>query len=143
GGFSVATGFRASLTWGNTDLGLYLKIAAGFVVGIGFNPLFFAGRVYIEGELRLFIVSSEAIAALILRTGGTATLISGEICGRVDFFFFSVKGCVDFTIGDDPLVPLPPDPIRDLMLQSRSPAILEGTGVDRGIDNILCRGTED
>ncbi len=143
GGFSVATGFRASLTWGNTDIGLYLRIAAGFDIGIGFKPLFFAGRVYIEGELRLFIVSIEANAALIFRTDGTDTIISGEICGRVDFFFFSVKGCVDFTIGDDPSFPEPPDPIRDLMLQSRSPALIEGTGVDRGIDNILCRGTED
>ena len=29
------------------------------------------------------------------------------------------------------------------MLQSRSPALLEGTGVDRGIDNVLCHATED
>jgi hypothetical protein len=142
-GFSVATGFRASFTWGNTDIGLYLKIAAGFDVGIGFKPLFFAGRVFIEGELRLFIVSIEANAALIFRTDGVDTLIEGEICGRVDFFFFSVKGCVDFAIGTDPAAPAVPDPIRDLMLQSRSPALIEGTGVDRGIDNVLCRGTED
>jgi hypothetical protein len=143
GGFSVAAGFRASFTWGNTDIGLYLRIAAGFDVGIGFKPLFFAGRVFIEGELRLFIVSIEANAALIFRTDGSNTLIEGEVCGRVDFFFFSVKGCVDFEIGTNPAIPQPPDPIRDLMLQSRSPAILEGTGVDRGIDNILCRGTDD
>jgi len=142
-GFSVATGFRASFTWGNTDIGLYLRIAAGFDVGIGFKPLFFAGRVFIEGELRLFIVSIEANAKLVFRTNGVDTIIDGEVCGRVDFFFFSVKGCVGFTIGTDPAAPPPPEPIRDLMLQSRSPALVEGSGVDRGIDTVLCRGTTD
>ncbi len=29
------------------------------------------------------------------------------------------------------------------MLQSRSPALVEGSGVDRGIDTVLCRGTTD
>ncbi len=101
-GFSVATGFRASFTWGNTDIGLYLRIAAGFDVGIGFKPLFFAGRVFIEGELRLFIITIEANANLTFRTNGTNTIIDGEVCGRVDFFFFSIKGCVGFTLGTDP-----------------------------------------
>lgn len=142
-GFSVATGFRVSFVWGNTDIGLYLRIAAGFDVGIGFKPLFFAGRVFIEGELRLFIVSIEAHGELTFRSDGDDTLLEGEICGRVDFFFFSVKGCVGFAIGTDPDAPPVPDPVRDMMLQSRSPALLEGTGVDRGIDNVLCHGTED
>lgn len=142
-GFSVALGFRASFTWGNTDVRLYLRIAAGFDVGVGFNPLFFAGRVFIDGELRLFIVSIEAHGELKFRSDGLDTLLEGRICGRVSFFFFSVKGCVGFAIGTDPAAPPVPDPVRDMILQSRSPAIMEGTGVDRGIDTVLCHGTID
>ncbi|NLX10004.1 MAG: hypothetical protein GXY36_10145 [Chloroflexi bacterium] len=142
-GFSVAAGFRSSFIWGNTDIGLYLRIASGFDVGIGFAPLFFAGRIFIEGELRLFIVSIEASGKLTFRSNGVDTLLDGEICGRVSFFFFSVKGCVGFAIGTDPSAPPVPDPIRDLLLQSRSPALIEGTGVDRGIDTVLCHGTTD
>ncbi len=142
-GFSVAAGFSASFVWGNTSVGLFLRIRAGFDVGIGFKPLLFAGRVFIEGELRLFIVSIEARGELIFRSNGNDTRIEGRICGRVSFFFFSVSGCVGFSIGDDPGAPPVEDPIRDLMLQSRSAALLEGSGVDRGIDNILCKGTTD
>ena len=138
-----AAGFRSSFIWGNTDIGLYLRIASGFDVGIGFAPLFFAGRIFIEGELRLFIVSIEASGKLTFRSNGVDTLLDGEICGRVSFFFFSVKGCVGFAIGTDPSAPPVPDPIRDLLLQSRSPALIEGTGVDRGIDTVLCHGTTD
>ena len=59
-GFSLATGLRVSFTWGNTDVGLYLRVAAGFDLGVGFAPFFFAGRVFLDGKLRLFIVSIEA-----------------------------------------------------------------------------------
>ena len=142
-GFAVATGFRASFTWGNTRIGLYLTIAAGFDIGIGFKPLLFTGRVFIDGKLRLFIVSIEVHGELTFRSNGDDTLLEGRICGRVSFFFFSVKGCVGFSIGTDPSAPPVPDPIRDLLLQSRSPALVEGTGVDRGIDNVLCHGTQD
>ncbi|RYY57439.1 MAG: hypothetical protein EOO09_02395 [Chitinophagaceae bacterium] len=142
-GLSVATGFRVSFIWGNTSVGLYLKVAAGFDVGIGFQPLFFAGRVYLEGELRLFIISIEAHGKLEFLSNGIRTRIKGEVCGRVDFFFFSVKGCVKFSIGNKPDVPDAPPLFKELLLQSRSYALLDGSGVDRGIDNILCHGTSD
>jgi hypothetical protein len=142
-GFSLAIGLRVSFTWGNTTIGLYLKVAAGFDVGVGFAPLFFAGRVFLDGKLRLFIVSIGAHGQLKFLSDGDDSRLEGRICGKVSFFFFSVKGCVGFAIGDVPGAPFPPPPIRDLMLQSRSPALVEGTGVDRGIDSILCHGTTD
>ena len=80
GGFAVATGFRASFTWGSTSIGLYLKISAGFDVGIGFKPLLFTGRVFIDGKLRLFIVSIEAHGELIFRSDGSDLLLDGRIC---------------------------------------------------------------
>jgi hypothetical protein len=142
-GFSLAAGFRVSFLWGNTSIRLYLRVSAGFDVGIGFAPLFFAGRVFLDGTLRLFIVTIEAHGELKFLSDGDDTRLEGRICGKVSFFFFSVKGCVSFAIGTVPGAPFPPPPIRDLMLQSRSPALVEGTGVDRGIDTVLCHGTED
>lgn len=142
-GFSLAVGFRVSLLWGNTDAGLYVRASAGFDAGMAFSPFRFAGRVFLDGKLRLFIVSLEVHARLDLDSDGVDTLIDGEVCGKVSFFFFSVKGCVDFTLGTLPGAPAPPSPIRDLTLQSRSPALLEGTAVDRGVDTVLCRGTSD
>lgn len=142
-GFSLATGFSVSIVWGNTDIGLYLKAAGGFDAGIGFAPFFFAGKVYFDGALHLFIISIEVHAELAMLSNGEDTLFTGEICGKVSFFFFSVKGCVDFRLGVDPAAPHAPDPIRDLTLQSRSPALVEGTATDRGVDTTLCHGTED
>jgi hypothetical protein len=142
-GFSLATGLRVSFTWGNTDIGLYLRVAAGFDVGVGFAPFYFAGRVFLDGKLRLFIVSIEAHGQLKFLSDGDDSRLEGRICGKVSFFFFSVKGCVGFSLGDMPGAPFPPSPIRDLMLQSRSPALVEGSGVDRGIDTVLCHGTEN
>lgn len=142
-GFSLATGFSVSIVWGNTDTGLYLRAAGGFDAGIGFAPFFFAGKVFFDGALHLFIVSLEVHAELAMLSNGDDTLFTGEICGSVSFFFFTVKGCVEFRLGDDPSAPHAPDPIRDVTLQSRSPALVEGTAVDRGVDTVLCHGTED
>ncbi|MBA3310465.1 MAG: hypothetical protein H0U28_10515, partial [Nocardioidaceae bacterium] len=137
-GFSLATGFALSLLWGNTDVGLYVRATAGFDAGVGFTPFRFAGRVFLDGKLRLFIVSLSVHAQLDLDSDGTDTRIEGEVCGKVSFFFFSVKGCVHFALGDVPGAPHPPLPIRDLTLQSRSPALVEGTATDHGVDTILC-----
>jgi hypothetical protein len=142
-GFSLAVGFQVSLVWGDTDVGLYLKAAGGLDAGVGFRPFLLAGKVHFDGALHLFIVSIEAHAELSLVSDGTDTLFSGEICGKVSFFFFSVSGCVGFDLGQDPAAPHAPGAIRDLVLQSRSPALVEGTAVDRGVDTILCRATTD
>jgi hypothetical protein len=142
-GFSIATGFHVSFTWGNTSIGLYLRVAAGFDAGIGFAPLFFAGRVYLEGELHLFILGLAIRAELSFASDGEDTRLEGRICGKIDLFFFSIRACVRFALGNVPGAPFPPPPIRDLKLQSRSPALVDGTGVDRGIDTVLCRGTAD
>jgi large repetitive protein len=142
-GFSLATGFALSLLWGSTSAGLYVRATAGFDAGVGFTPFRFAGRVFLDGKLRLFIVSLSVHAELDLDSDGVDTRIEGEVCGKVEFFFFSVSGCVHFALGNVPGAPFPPLPIRDLSLQSRSPALVEGTATDRGVDTVLCRGTAD
>ena len=142
-GYSLAAGFKVSIVWGDTDVGLYLKASGGFDAGLAFVPFYFAGKVYFDGSLHLFIVSIDAHAELTLTSDGDDTLFTGRVCGKVSFFFFSVKGCVGFELGTDPGAPDVPQPLRDVTLQSRSPALVQGTAVDRGVDTVLCHATAD
>jgi large repetitive protein len=153
GGFTIAVGFHVTFTWGDTGVGLYLKVAGGFDAIISFGPFALAGKIRLEGELRLFIISIGASAELDVIAvpaagGGLQTWIHGQVCGEVDFFFFSVSGCVDFTLGDQPAVTHTPEPlVSGVQLVSRSPALVEGSGTDRSIDGVLARaqqaGTND
>lgn len=142
-GFGIGLGVAASFTWGDTDIGLYLRIGGGMDAVLGLDPFVLAGTVYVSGELRLFIVSIGADAQLtvIVREqpgGDLALYIHGEACGHVSFLFFEVRGCVSITISE-PEPPAAPMPILvdKVSLKSRSPALLQGTGVDRGIDASL------
>jgi hypothetical protein len=140
-GIAVATGLEASVTIGDTDIGLYLRIAVGAHLGIAFSPFFLAGRIYLDGELRLFIVSVEAHGFFDVEAPDP-TYVHGEVCGSVDFVFFSVGGCVDFTIGSpERKLPLPPL-IKNVYLQSFAPVITAGQGGDRPIDASLGNAVE-
>lgn len=141
-GFGIGLGVAASFTWGDTDIGLYVRVGGGMDAVLGLDPFVLAGTIYVAGELRLFIVSVGADAKLTVivneQPGGDLALyIHGQACGHVSFFFFEVKGCVDITIsGPSPAAPMPLL-IDKVSLKSRSPALLQGTGVDRGIDASL------
>jgi hypothetical protein len=140
-GFSVAAGFHLSLLWGNTDIGLYVKAAAGFDAGVGFAPFFVAGQIYLTGELHLFVVGIECDGKLAAKSDGTNTWVKGEIRGSIDCFFFDISGTVTFELGTEPGAPDAPSLTRGVALQSRSPALLQGTGIERGIDTVLCHAT--
>ena len=145
GGMAIATGFHIScVLMGSKSIGLYLEVAGGFDAILGFDPFFLAGKIYVRGELRLFIISIGASAELDVLVGRTTpsspdiTYVHGEVCGEVDFFFFSVKGCVSLTIGTQPSETLTPPPlVAGVSLVSRSPALVEGTGGERAIDGKL------
>ncbi|MBU1378540.1 MAG: hypothetical protein KKE02_15335 [Alphaproteobacteria bacterium] len=140
-GVGLAVGLEVSIVWGNTAVGLYLRATAGFNAVLGFDPFYVGGILYVRGELHLFILSISASASLTVQIGEKAdgtevSRIDGEICGEVDLFFFSVKGCVDFHIGEpNAIVPAAPDLVRAVSIVSRSPALVVGTGVDKGIDS--------
>lgn len=141
-GFGVGLGCAASFTWGNTDIGLYLRVGGGMDAVLGFDPFVLSGTVYVAGELRLFILSIGADAQLTVTVneqpgGDLALYIHGEACGHVSLLFFEIEGCVDITIaGPSPSAPMLML-VDKLSLKSRSPALLAGTGVDRGIDASL------
>jgi large repetitive protein len=139
-GFSLGVGVAASFTWGDTDVGLYLRIGGGMDAELGFQPFTLAGVIYVSGELRLFIISIGADAALKVvvaedANGDFGISIDGKACGHVSFLFFEVSGCVEISLssGGSTSTPIPPL-VRKVSLQSRSPALAQGTGVDRGID---------
>jgi len=147
-GFLIAFGAAASFTWGDVDAGIYIKVGGGIDAELGFKPFTLAGNIYVAGELRLWIVSIGADASLTVLVAENDTgddlnvSIHGQACGHVDFFFFSVSGCVEIEIsGPDPVAPFPPL-VEKVSLQSRSPALAQGSAVDRGVDTSLGQAPE-
>jgi hypothetical protein len=145
-GFSIAAGLLVSFKWGVDPL--YAELAAGFDAVIGFSPFRMAGKMNVRGTLHLFIVDISAWADLDVDVGedqnhNKLSNISGDICGKVDFLFFSVSGCVHFTLSNTTVpVPDPPSLVKTLKLISRSPALVIGTGVDKPIDSSLADAIE-
>lgn len=138
-GFAIGLGVGASFTWGDVDSGLYLMVGGGMDAVVGFKPFTLAGTIWVAGELRLWIVSIGADAkldAIVQEQEGGEMMFSarGEACGHVDFFFFEVSGCVSISIGSEPPASRVPDLVEKVSLRSRSPALVQGTGVDRGVD---------
>lgn len=147
-GFAIATGLHVSFIWGSKGAGLYAELAAGFDAIVGFDPFRFAGILYVRGTLHLWIIDISAWAKLTVDMGSDPdgkkiSLISGEICGEVEFLFFTVSGCVDFALGEGKNIPAPPSLFKSLKLISRSPALVIGTGVDKAIDAAIGEGTAD
>ena len=146
-GFAISTGIHVSFVWGSKSVGLYAEIAGGFDAVLGFDPFMLAGMLYIRGTLHLFIIDISAWANLTVEVGelppptGKVSRIHGEICGKIEFLFFEIKGCVDFTLGSSssPVV-APPPLFQSLRLVSRTPALAKGTGVDKSIDGGLAEG---
>ena len=138
-GFALGVGVAASFTWGDTNVGLYLRIGGGMDAELGFQPFTLSGNIYVSGELRLFIISIGADASLGVTAaednqGNFGLYLDGKACGHVSFLFFDVSGCVEITYSTGNTTTGLPDLVPKVSLQSRSPALAQGTGVDRGID---------
>jgi hypothetical protein len=149
-GFAIAVGLRVTFIWGNEPIGLYLRVGAGFDAVLSFAPVGLTGQISIEGELRLFIVSVGANARLDVVSAPRAgdlvpsTWVHGQVCGHVDFWLFSVSGCVDFELGSPFTPAVPPDPlVSDVLLVSRAPAHVEGSATAGPVDGVLARAQED
>ncbi|KHK99937.1 hypothetical protein LK09_01015 [Microbacterium mangrovi] len=147
-GLVFATGFHIeAVLMGSESIGLYFKAAAGFDALFAPDPLFIAGIFEVSGELRLWIISISASAKLdIIYRGATDELyVHGEVHGKVDFFFFSVEGSVELTIGSQPAAA--PPPVQNLVtgvgLVNRTVHVLvEGTGVGEPVDGVIAKATE-
>ena len=147
-GLVFATGFHIeAVLMGSESIGLYFKAAAGFDALFAPDPLYVGGIIEVSGELRLWIISISASAKLvIIYRGATDQLyVHGEVHGKVDFFFFSVEGSVELTIGDDPGI-VPPT-VQDLVtgvgLVTRTiHVLLEGAGVGEPVDGVIAKAVE-
>jgi hypothetical protein len=145
-GFAIATGLHVSFVWGSKSVGLYAEVAAGFDAVLGFDPFLLAGILSIRGTLHVFIIDISAWANLTVEIGempdhSKVSRVSGQICGKIEFLFFTIEGCVDFAVGASSVPAVaPPELFQSLRLVSRSPALAVGTGVDKPIDGGLAEG---
>ena len=129
-GFSIGLGIGIEVRWGSARVGLHAS--ALLLVGLSTSPLVIAGKLKIEGELKLLVYSLSACAELDFRHDDTGTVFDGEFCGEIDFFFFSISGCVRLQLGDgDPFaVPAPPALITGISLVDRRGMEMAGADVD-------------
>lgn len=115
-GFSIGMGAGFDLKWSAGPF--KLEITAFLLVGVGTKPLLLAGAAGIKGELDLVVVSVGVDGVIEFHISDDATYLDGHFCGHVDFFFFSVSGCVDIHIGDTPgnAIPVPDSPLLGIDL---------------------------
>lgn len=142
GRLAIALGMHVELIWGSKEVRIYASVAGGFEALMGFDPFYLQGKLEFRGELRLIIISISASAGLDVflgedpATGQDVARLEGEIRGKVDLFFFSIEGSVDFGMGQLPSPQVPPL-VEKMNAVSRSPALVRGTGVDTPIDAVL------
>lgn len=147
-GLAIAAGIHAAIVWGNKGSGLYLEVSADAIVGVSFSPFQFLGLFDLRGRLHLWIVGIEASAHLditaLAHDGHTNVSLAGDVCGEVDFLFFSVKGCVHVELGDsNPLADAPPL-VSGLTLQARTSSPVHGTATaDRPVGAALATADTD
>ncbi|GAA5180376.1 hypothetical protein GCM10023322_12540 [Rugosimonospora acidiphila] len=128
-GFSVGmgAGWHRALRFGP----LALEMSASVVAGIGTMPypddqgqsLVLAAEGQLSGSLDLGPVSVSASTKLNVQVGpGVRYLVDFHVCGEVDLAFFSIGGCVDFHLGDDPGPPPTPlvSPLTGVALSDRN-----------------------
>lgn len=146
-GVAIATGFHLqAVLMGSKPARLYVEVAAGFDAILGFDPFFLGGRIYIRGELMLFVVSIGVSAELTLLVGTRVVAgreedhpyVHGKVCGKVSFFFFDVEACCELTVGTQPDPDPDPRPlVAGVTLVGRTPALVEGAAAGRSLDGAL------
>jgi hypothetical protein len=128
-GFSIGLGIGVEVRWGTKRVGL--DASALLLVGLGTSPLVIAGKFKFEGSLKLLVYSLSVSAEVDFRHDDTGTVFDGLFCGKISFFFFSIKGCVPLHLGDgDPFtVPEPPPLISGISLVDRRGQEIAGADV--------------
>ena len=127
-GFSIGFGSGFNLDWGSSSIGIHA--GAQMLLGLGTNPLTFAGMIGVRGELALVIISISFegdIHFMIADQPGVGTIwhLHGHFCASIDCFFFSISGCVDidFQSGLTPDIPEPASPISGVDLTDHLGAV--------------------
>lgn len=117
-GFAIGFGAGFNARYGVAII--YIELSASLIVGLGTNPFLLVGKGHLSGALHLGPVSIGASAEVFAQIGPAASdsWAKFEVCGEVDLFFFSLKGCVTIKIGSESdEVPPPPEwPLRGVAL---------------------------
>lgn len=130
-GFSIGFGCGWEVEWSAGPI--RLSASARLLVGLGTRPFLLAGQVRLRGELSLVIVSLSVSAQLDFRVteaqDGSGTIyawLHGQVCARLNLFFFSVEGCLSLTIGRLPPAPVlaPPPPLAGVDLTDHGGAVV-------------------
>ncbi len=122
-GFSIGFGTGAEIRWSAGPIKLEASIK--LLVGLGTDPFLLKGGLFIRGELSLVVISISVTGEIILTlwedAGDLKANLQGKFCGKVSFFFFSIKGCVGIEIGDSltPTAPPPPSPVGSVVTTDR------------------------
>lgn len=147
-GLSFGAGFHIdAVLMGKEEFGLYFRVAAGFDALFSPSPLYIGGIFEVSGELRLWIISISASAKLdiIYRGESDEFWVHGEVHGKVDFFFFSIEGSIELTIGTKP-APAPPavQPlVTGVGLVGRTiHVLLEGSSAGEPVDAVIAKALE-
>jgi hypothetical protein len=126
-GFSIGFGAGLSVRWGGGSI--FLKASLTLLVGLGTRPFVLAGGLYVQGELRLVVVGISVSGEIMATITRAAARLEGEFCGKVSFFFFSIKGCVSFTVGSAPAIPpVEPEPLATGLVLSDKFSRVVGEG---------------
>lgn len=124
-GFSIGFGAGAGFEWKAGPL--ELSVSGAIYVGMGTDPLFIKGGLYLRGSLDLVIVSASVDAAIVVSYynppdgDAVAALEEARFCASVDFFFFTVEGCItlDFGSAAEFETPDPEPPVASISLTDR------------------------
>ncbi|WP_047492246.1 hypothetical protein [Terriglobus sp. TAA 43] len=134
-GFSIGFGAGFNLDWGSHTIGLHA--GAKMLLGVGTNPLTFAGMIGVNGEIDLVIItlSFEGDIHFIIadQASGLMWHLHGHFCASIDCFFFSISGCVDIDFGSDGgnPIPTPKSPILGVDLTDHLGAV-KGKAIPSG-----------
>lgn len=117
-GPAVGLGARVEINWGVRPL-IWFEAFIEFHVGLQFKPLLIMGSLEVGGSLHLGPFSIGASGRLTIRAPDPL-LITGEVCGEIDFWLFSIEGCATLSIGGgDPNPPPPESPFSDVAIIDR------------------------
>ncbi|WP_404292114.1 hypothetical protein ACD578_07775 [Microvirga sp. RSM25] len=110
-GFAVGCGFGFSCEYGVGPVGF--EFGATAIAGLGTRPLIVAAQAKVEGSLHLGPVSISAYADAILLLSEAVQYAEFEVCGEIDLWLTTLRGCARLTLGEQisgeppPPVPIP------------------------------------
>ncbi|MFO0755412.1 MAG: hypothetical protein U0359_02910 [Byssovorax sp.] len=117
-GPAIGLGSRVEINWGAKPV-VWFEAYLEWHVGIQLSPFLAMGSIDLGGSLHLGPFSIGARGTLTVRAPDPL-LITGEVCGSIDLWLFSIEGCASITIGGgDPSPPPPASPFSDLTIVDR------------------------